>query len=92
MKYAALAAALAAVTLPEASGFSASGALPLRGSQLPSSKVCLLSCSSPALVAPAEAGCAGGVPVRAVKADAAATVLRLSCRRTACTDPRAPWS
>jgi len=52
MKYAALAAALAAVTLPEASGFSASGALPLRGSQLPSSKVCLLSCSSPALVAP----------------------------------------
>jgi len=39
MKYAALAAAVAAAALPEAAGFSASGALPLRGSQLPSTKV-----------------------------------------------------
>jgi len=39
MKYAALAAAVAAATLlPEASAFSASGVLPLRSSQLPSAK------------------------------------------------------
>ena len=77
MKYAALAAALAAVTLPEALCFSASGTLPLRGSQLPSSKVCLLSFSRCAHVAPGGRG-GGAVPARAVKltlCDCAAIVL-----------------
>lgn len=48
MKYAALAAAVAASALPEASAFSAAGALPLRSSQLPT-----VSCVAPARTWPA---------------------------------------
>jgi len=49
MKYAALAAAVAAVSLPETSAFAASGALPLRAGQLPSAKAHCGQRHSPAL-------------------------------------------
>jgi hypothetical protein len=39
MKYAALAAAVAVAALPEASAFTSSAALPLRGRQLPGAQV-----------------------------------------------------
>ena len=49
MKYAALAAAVAAVSLPETAAFSAPGALPLRAGQLSAAKVsehfCQLRCA-----------------------------------------------
>lgn len=54
MKYAALAAAVAAAALPEAAGFSASGALPLRGSQLPSTKAHCVHRPASAVVMTAE--------------------------------------
>ena len=46
MKYAALAAAIAAATVPEVAGFSSGAGLPLRSTQLSSAQVAFLPLAS----------------------------------------------
>jgi len=75
MKYAALAAAVAAVSLPETAAFSASGALPLRAGQLSATKAHCVHRHSPALSMSAERKGVLGKLGQAAKGAAFAAVL-----------------